>query len=141
MISKEFVCENLAKLPVLAKDMLASIPKSSVVLFYGEMGVGKTTLIRQLCASLNIQDEISSPTFSLVNEYLTPDGSPLFHFDFYRIEDEIEALDMGVEEYFYSGSMCFVEWPDKIKSFLPDDAVIVEMTQEEGVRTIKLSIK
>lgn len=91
-----------------------------VWVFEGDLGAGKTTLIKALCDQLNVVDNVSSPTFSIVNEYATATDDTIYHFDFYRIKNEIEALDIGVEEYFYSGDYCFIEWPSKIPSLLPD---------------------
>lgn len=111
---------KLTELSDIAKQII-NTSKNKVVLFYAEMGVGKTTLIKELVKQLGSDDAVSSPTFSLVNEYATPAG-PVFHFDLYRIEEEVEVLDIGIEEYFDSDSWVFVEWPEKIESFLPEDA-------------------
>lgn len=89
------------------------------VAMYGEMGSGKTTLIKAICQKLGVMDVISSPTFSLVNEYVMANGNKIFHFDFYRCNNISEAFDLGYEEYFYSGELCFIEWPEKIESLLP----------------------
>ena len=129
------------ELPQIAQEIIRYLKQPCVVLFYGEMGVGKTTLIRSLCQALSITDPVSSPTFSLVNEYRTPEGQPVYHFDFYRIETAEEALDMGVEEYFDSGHYCFVEWPEKIAGYLPDSAVIINVSEDRGTRKITLSKK
>lgn len=128
----------LEDLPKVAKTIIASV-KNKTLLFYGEMGVGKTTLIKEICKQLQVEDNISSPTFSLVNEYRTNDNEAVFHFDFYRIEDEQEALDMGIEEYFYQNSWCLVEWPSTIENLLPLDAVQIQLsTLENGQRNIQL---
>ncbi len=124
-----------ADLPETAEKLLAQV-KSKTLLFYAEMGVGKTTLIKALVKQLGSTDEVSSPTFSLVNEYASPKG-PIFHFDFYRIEDELEALDIGVEEYFDREAWVFVEWPEKIASFIPDDAQEIEMKREGDYNILK----
>ena len=117
---------NLGELPDAAARILAAVGSRRVLLFYGEMGSGKTTLIKAICQQLGVIDGTSSPTFAIVNEYRSVSG-PLYHFDFYRIKTEQEALDMGYEEYFYSGSYCFVEWPEKIGNLLPDDAAHVRI--------------
>jgi tRNA threonylcarbamoyladenosine biosynthesis protein TsaE len=104
------------------------------------MGAGKTTLISNFCKALQSVDETTSPTFSLVNEYKTSKNNTLYHFDFYRINSETEALDMGVEEYFYSGHYCFIEWPEKINNLLPTNYVIVMIKNENGNRIIKTQL-
>jgi|SRR5690606_34905620 len=118
---------NLAALPHAATELLAAVGDRKVFLFYGDMGAGKTTFIKALCAQLGVEDPTASPTFSIVNEYTSPNG-PVYHFDFYRIKSEREAFDLGYEEYFYSGNYCFVEWPEKIGGLLPPDAVSVRIT-------------
>ena len=128
---------TLEKLEKTAEKFVKDFPSAGVFLLQGEMGVGKTTFIGKVCRALQIEDEVSSPTFSLVNEYRTPAGDAVFHFDFYRIDDEEEALDIGVEEYFYSGDYCFIEWPEKIPSLLPEEAVKVEFWFEGEQRKMK----
>jgi len=134
----EFTCESLDQLPDIAEKILPLLGVNKVVLFRGGMGVGKTTLIKEMCLAMGVEDSMSSPTFSLVNEYLSHDG-PLYHFDFYRIKEEEEALDMGYEEYFYSGNYCFVEWPEKIKGLLPQDFSEIQIEEVDSVRIIKVS--
>ena len=114
----QFIVDQVADLAAAAERMIAQYPQERIFLFYGHMGAGKTTFINALCAALEVQDSTSSPTFSIVNEYSSSHGR-LFHFDFYRLKDESEALDLGYEEYFYSGNYCFVEWPEKIENLLP----------------------
>lgn len=104
----------------VAEDLLDAFGHLDVWIFHGEMGTGKTTLIKQLCTQLGVADDMSSPTFSIVNEYLTKDESEVYHFDFYRMESTNEAINIGIEDYFFSGSKCFAEWPEIIKPFLPD---------------------
>ncbi|WP_334057971.1 tRNA (adenosine(37)-N6)-threonylcarbamoyltransferase complex ATPase subunit type 1 TsaE [Polaribacter sp. P097] len=129
---------SLNDLPKVANSIIASA-KHKVLLFYGEMGVGKTTLIKQICKELGTEDNISSPTFSLVNEYSTCDNNTLYHFDFYRINHEEEALDIGVEDYLYSNNWCFIEWPENIENLLPLDAVAIHLSiLEDGQRKIEL---
>ena len=108
---------DIEQIDKAANQLLESV-NSKVILFYGEMGVGKTTLISALVRQLGGDSEVSSPTFSIVNEYIV-DNDKVYHFDFYRIEDEYEALDIGVEDYFDSGHWIFIEWPEKIKELLP----------------------
>ena len=102
-----------------AANYIIENTNSKILLFYGEMGVGKTTLIKEIFAELGVMDSVNSPTFSLVNEYATEDKESVFHFDFYRIEEEEEAMDMGVEEYFDRETWCLIEWPQNIKNLLP----------------------
>ncbi|HEX8020154.1 tRNA (adenosine(37)-N6)-threonylcarbamoyltransferase complex ATPase subunit type 1 TsaE [Mucilaginibacter sp.] len=110
---------SLSQLPQAADAILANSAGNKIFLFYGEMGAGKTTLIKVLCETLGVTEQATSPTFSIVNEYIGRD-SRIFHFDFYRLKNQTEALDMGYEEYFYSGAYCFIEWPEKIPDLLPD---------------------
>ena len=112
-----------------------------VWLFHGEMGSGKTTLIKTICRKLNVVDVMSSPTFSIVNEYETSSSGKIFHFDFYRIRNEAEAFDIGTEEYFYSGDPCFIEWPEKIPTLIPPAYGEVTVSIEnETERTIAISL-
>ena len=109
--------------------------------FHGEMGAGKTTFIKTICAALGVEDATSSPTFALVNEYRSGKGEPVYHFDFYRIRSEAEALDMGFEEYVFSGYYCFIEWPEKIPNLLPPGTVQVRISEaENGSRIISTNV-
>jgi len=129
----------LEELPIIAKEIIKSA-KHKVLLFYGEMGVGKTTLIKEIVKQLGSMDTVSSPTFSLVNEYHTTNGEKIYHFDFYRINNENEALDIGVEEYFYSDCWCLAEWPDKVENLLPLNSVTITIASNSNqLRTIELS--
>jgi tRNA threonylcarbamoyladenosine biosynthesis protein TsaE len=110
---------SLSQLPQAAETILASSAGNKIFLFYGEMGAGKTTLIKALCKVLGVTEQATSPTFSIVNEY-TGRSSRIYHFDFYRLKNQTEALDMGYEEYFYSDAYCFIEWPEKIPDLLPE---------------------
>ena len=112
---------NLSEIERIAKTIISS-SKSNILLFYGEMGAGKTTLIKSLVKELGVQENASSPTFSIVNEYISISDKVLYHFDFYRIEKEEEALDLGFEEYLNQGDWIFIEWPEKIASSLPLNA-------------------
>jgi len=129
---------TLEELPAIAKEVIKSA-KNKVLLFYGEMGVGKTTLIKEIVKQLESSDTVSSPTFSLVNEYHTVNGDKIYHFDFYRINNEYEALDIGVEEYFYSDCWCLIEWPNKVENLLPLNSVTITITaSSDQLRTIEL---
>ncbi len=118
---------SLQQLPEIANEII-KFSKHKVILFYGEMGVGKTTLIKELVKQLDVSDTVSSPTFSLVNEYHSEKGVIIYHFDFYRINKEEEAMDMGIEEYFYSGNWCFIEWPNKVENLLPLKSVTIAIS-------------
>ncbi|SDS04628.1 tRNA threonylcarbamoyladenosine biosynthesis protein TsaE [Polaribacter sp. KT25b] len=134
-MNKNYSLENLKE---IAKEIIASA-KNKTLLFYGQMGVGKTTLIKEICKQLGVLDTISSPTFSLVNEYQTSKKDKVFHFDFYRITDEEEALDMGIEEYLYNNDWCLIEWPENIENLLPLEAVEIHLSiLEDGGRNIQL---
>ena len=120
---------SLAAVPTAAQQLATAIAESgqSVVAFEGEMGAGKTTLIRALCAALGVEDDVSSPTFALVNEYRDGRGRPIYHFDFYRVDSEEEAARLGVAEYFDSGYLCLVEWPSRVAGLLPPQRLLVEL--------------
>lgn len=121
-----------------AKQFVAAMGSNRVFAFYGKMGAGKTTFIKALCTELGVDDVITSPTFAIVNEYTAGDGSPIFHFDFYRIKKLDEVYDMGYEDYFYNGGLCLIEWPELIESLLPEDAVEVHIAEQpDGTRTIE----
>ena len=127
----ELIIKDLADLPDAGKAVIEKYAENyKVWLFYGEMGAGKTTFIKEICNQLNVLDTISSPTFSIVNEYLTEEEDTIYHFEFYRIEDQQEAIGIGVDEYFYSGDLCFVEWPQRIPSLIPDEYLEINIILE-----------
>ncbi len=132
---------TLAALPTAARQLATAIAESGqiIVAFEGDMGAGKTTLIRALCAELGVGDDVSSPTFALVNEYRGGRGEPIYHFDFYRIDSADEAARLGVAEYFDSGYLCLVEWPSRVASLLPPQRLLVELTVT-GPESRQLSI-
>ena len=133
----EIKIQDLAHINEAAKAFIEQIGDHTVFAFYGKMGAGKTTFIKAVCEELGVDDVITSPTFAIVNEY-TAQGAPVYHFDFYRIKKLEEVYDMGYEEYFYSGSLCFIEWPELIESLLPDDAVRVSIEEQpDGTRLVK----
>ena len=130
---------SIDQLEEVAQKIIAENPKK-VILFHGEMGVGKTTLIKQLCKTLGVIGATSSPTFSLVNEYEADDNQLVYHFDFYRLNHETEALDMGVDDYLYSGNWCFIEWAEKIPNLIPEThSVITISLLPDGKRSLTLS--
>lgn len=132
-----FKLENLSE---VAQKILNTI-QSKTVLFYGEMGTGKTTLISAIVKEMGGADSVSSPTFSIVNEYKTKNDT-VFHFDLYRLKNQYEALDMGIEDYLSSGSWSFIEWPEKITNLLPENVSVLELTlADDGGRVLKLSEK
>ena len=138
----EIRISNLDNIREAARQFIENIGDHRVFAFYGKMGAGKTTFIKAICEELGVEDVITSPTFAIVNEYtshaslLTPHDS-IFHFDFYRIKKLEEVYDMGFEDYFYSGSLCLIEWPELIEEVLPEDAVKVSITEkEDGSRAI-----
>ena len=118
---------TLKQLPQIAQQII-DVSSKKTLLFYGSMGVGKTTLIKEIVKQLGVDDVVSSPTFSLVNEYQTRNGETIYHFDFYRIHSEEEALDIGIEDYFYNNDWCFIEWPEKVKNLLPLNAVEIHLS-------------
>ena len=119
-MEQRWISENLSDLGQIAKEVLDFSKNEKILLFVGKMGAGKTTFIKELCNTLGVLDEVSSPTFSLVNEYKTASDQTLYHFDFYRIEHQDEAHDIGFEEYLNSGNLCFIEWPDRIDGLIPN---------------------
>lgn len=120
---------TMQQLPNVAADIIQYDSQNRIFLFYGEMGAGKTTLIKALCQQLGVEGAVTSPTFSIVNEYANKNGR-IYHFDFYRLKTQTEALDMGYEEYFYSGEYCFIEWPEKIPDLLPESYISVNIYQQ-----------
>lgn len=136
----KLICESLEHLPVIAKEILKYSLPNRKFLFYAEMGVGKTTLIKELSLQLGVEDVVSSPTFSIVNEYTSKSNGKIYHFDFYRLEDEKEAFDFGYEEYFYGDEYCFIEWPDKIPSIIKGDEVVIKMRLCAKSRVIEIII-
>jgi tRNA threonylcarbamoyladenosine biosynthesis protein TsaE len=122
------IIKDKKHLPEAVKRIIKYIQGHKILAFYGEMGAGKTTIIKALCRILGAEDIVSSPTFTMVNEYRTAKGEILYHIDFYRIKNPEEVFDIGIEEYFGSGSFCLMEWPELIEDILPDDTIKIKIT-------------
>ncbi len=127
----ELRINNLDEISAVAKEFVAALGNRTVVAFYGKMGVGKTTFIKAVCEELGVTDVINSPTFAIVNEYMSGAGEPVYHFDFYRIRRPEEVLDIGFYEYVDSGCLCLMEWPELIEDLLPDETVRVNITEND----------
>jgi len=140
VVKKKIIVETLDQLESTAKVILSACPNHRIFAFYGEMGAGKTTLIKAICRELNTVDETSSPTFSIVNEYQLEKEERVFHFDFYRLEQEEEAYNLGIEELLDSGAYCFIEWPQNVRNLLPENSVKIDLSLKDQTRIIKLSI-
>ena len=125
----EAICNNKTELPKIATLLLESFPGDRFFAFFGNMGAGKTTLIKEICSQLGVSDNVCSPTFSIINEYINSEGESIYHFDFYRLNNLEETYDMGYEEYFYSGNYCFTEWSEKIEQLLPDSYIRVDIQE------------
>lgn len=129
---------SLEQIGEAAREFVAAMGDRTVFAFYGSMGAGKTTFIKAVCECLGVENVINSPTFAIVNEYRSDTGELIYHFDFYRIKKLEEVYDMGYEDYFYSGALCFIEWPELVEDLLPMDAVKIEITEEaDGTRLLK----
>jgi len=133
------ICKNIDNLHEVSVKLLKKFPLRKIFAFYGELGSGKTTFIKTICKSLGVADIVNSPTFAIINVYKASDGENIYHFDFYRLKSIEEVFDIGYEDYFYSGSYCFIEWPEKIENLLPDHAikVYIEVNKPDGSRIIK----
>ena len=131
--------KDISCLADAAQEFIALMGESRIFAFYGTMGAGKTTFVKALCEAMGVTDTVNSPTFAIVNEYDTPSGRPIYHFDFYRIKRLAEVYDMGYEDYFYGRGLCFIEWPELIEELLPEEAVKVEITeQSDGTRLVNI---
>lgn len=131
---------NIKDLQEAAKMFLGYFSKPEVFAFYGEMGAGKTSFIQSVCKELNVLDTVTSPTFSLVNEYISSQHGTLYHFDFYRIQNIREVFDLGYEEYFFQDQYCFIEWPEKVESLLPGSTIKVYLeVMSQGKRRLSFS--
>ncbi len=130
---------NLSDLPRAAHEFIQEMGDYTVFAFYGKMGAGKTTFIKAICEALGVEDVINSPTFSIVNEYRSQTAELIYHFDFYRIKNIEEAYNIGCEDYFYCGAICFIEWPEKIESLLPSDVVTVMIEETDNGRAVTIN--
>jgi len=134
----EIVIENIKDIRSAAKEFIKVMGDNKVFAFHGSMGAGKTTFIKAVCEELGVIETVSSPTFAIINEYKDGEGRPIFHFDFYRINKLEEVYDFGYEDYFYSGNLCFIEWPELVESILPENTVKISIQeQDDGSRNIK----
>ena len=132
---------SLKEIETAAKKLLAQTGGYKIFAFHGDMGAGKTTFIHALCDAMNIADVVTSPTFSIINEYKTREGQTIYHLDLYRIKDENEAINAGVEDCLYSGSICLVEWPEKAPGIFPDDTLHVTITSvDDNIRKLKYNL-
>jgi ATPase, YjeE family len=137
VIMVEIKINGIGDLPRAAKVFLEKKGEASIIAFYGNMGAGKTTFITALCRELGVQDVVNSPTFTIVNEYRSAVGEPVYHFDFYRINRLTEAIDIGLYEYFDSGDLCLIEWPEMIEELLPEETLKVQiLVEDEDTRSI-----
>ena len=133
-----FTVKEIEELEPVADEIIQLANEYSIFCFYGDLGAGKTTLIKLICEKLNVVDTISSPTYPIINEYNTIDSRIIYHIDLYRLKSIEEALNIGIEEYLYSGNLCFIEWPDNFKSILPTTHFNVKITKFEVTRTIEI---
>lgn len=134
----KYTCQEPEELKEIAVKILSDAGSHEFFALYGQMGAGKTTLVKELCAALNTVDVVISPTYAIMNEYHTSSGGSIYHFDFYRLKDVSEAYDLGYENYFFSNSFCFVEWPEKIESLLDFPKASIFITSENNQRIIEL---
>ena len=137
-MNKQITISSLSTIHQAAKEFIALMDDRTVFAFHGNMGAGKTTFIKAICEELGVKDVINSPTFAIINEYRSEEtGELIYHFDFYRVNKIAEAQDIGTEDYFYSGALCFIEWPEKIEELLPFDVVNVSIIENpDNTRTV-----
>jgi tRNA threonylcarbamoyladenosine biosynthesis protein TsaE len=131
-MNHQLICKAVEELPSVAKEILTTHADKKIFAFNGSMGAGKTTLIKAICAYLKVEDIVNSPTFSIVNEYFTTENNSIYHFGFYRIKKTEEVMDIGYEEYLYSGNYCFLEWPEMIEELLPENIVYVSIEEDSN---------
>lgn len=128
----KFITKNEKELTQVAKDLLRSYPDYRIFAFYGDMGTGKTTFIKELCRQLGVKNLTSSPSFAIINEYWSENDEPIYHFDFYRINDKVEVFDIGFSDYLFSGNYCFIEWSEKIEEFLTSDHLHISIEVDDN---------
>jgi tRNA threonylcarbamoyladenosine biosynthesis protein TsaE len=128
----KFIAKNEEGLTQVAKDLLRSYPDYRIFAFYGDMGTGKTTFIKELCRQLGVKNLTSSPSFAIINEYWSENDEPIYHFDFYRINDKVEVFDIGFSDYLFSGNYCFIEWSEKIEEFLTSDHLHISIEVDDN---------
>ena len=129
--------KDIDSISAAAQEFIAQMGENKIFAFYGGMGAGKTTFVKALCEAMGVTDTVNSPTFAIVNEYDTPTGRPIYHFEFYRIKRLTEVYDMGYEDYFYGRGLCFIEWPELIEDLLPEETVKVTITEQpDGSRVV-----
>ena len=134
----EIIIKGIDTIATAAQEFIAQMGDSKIFAFYGAMGTGKTTFVKALCEAMGVTDTVNSPTFAIVNEYDTPSGRPIYHFDFYRIKRLAEVYDMGYEDYFYGCGICFIEWPELIEELLPEETVKVTIEElPDGSRIVQ----
>jgi len=132
MEKQHLIIQSIDELALVAQKFIDCNKGQKHFAFYGQMGVGKTTFIKQICKELGVSDTVNSPSFAIINEYFSKDNGAIYHFDLYRIESEEEAYDFGYEDYFYSNDYCFVEWPERIENLIPDHFLTVKMEEKEN---------
>ena len=132
------IIQSIDTIGEAAREFIARMGDSKIFAFYGSMGAGKTTFVKALCEAMGVTDTVNSPTFAIVNEYDTPSGRPIYHFDFYRIHRLAEVYDMGYEDYFYGRGLCFIEWPELVEELLPEETVKVTIEEmPDGTREVR----
>lgn len=137
MLNHRIICRSIDELDEAAKLLIDYYKTPGLFAFYGKMGAGKTTFIKSICKILGVKENVTSPSFSVINEYKTNDLKSIFHFDFYRIKTETEAYDMGYEDYFFSNNFCLIEWPEKVEKLLPLNIRKIYIDEDNGNRIIR----